>query len=64
MTHKTICGYELTDVRKSLRGAIGRRDRRVAQRWAAELVATPGAIGSLWAALWLSCENARNRTAF
>lgn len=56
MTPKTICGYDLTDVRKSLREAVGRRDRRAAQRWTAELVATPGAIGSLWAALWLSCE--------
>ena len=56
MPPKTICGYDLTDVRKSLREAIGRRDRRAAQRWAAELVATPGAIGSLWAALWTACE--------
>ena len=56
MPHKTLCGYELPDVRKSLREAIGRRDRRAAHRWAAELVATPGAIGSLWASFWLSCE--------
>ncbi len=53
----TLCGYELAEVRRSLRDAIGRRDRRASQRWAAELVATPGAIGSLWSALWLSCES-------
>jgi hypothetical protein len=50
----TICGYELADVRRALRDAIDRRDSRTAFRWAAELVATPGAIGSLWAACWLS----------
>ena len=55
---KTLCGYELTDVRKSLREAIGRRDRRAAYRWAAELVATPGAIASLWAVYWISLETA------
>ena len=57
MSVKTICGYDLTDVRKSLREAIGRRDRRAANRWAAELVVTPGAIGSLWSTFWLSCES-------
>lgn len=50
----TICGYGLADVRKSLREAIDYRDRRAAQRWAAELVATPGAVGSLWAAFWMT----------
>ena len=50
----TICGYELADVRRAFRDAVDRRDRRVAFRWAAELVATPGAVGSLWAAAWLS----------
>lgn len=55
---KTLCGYELTDVRKSLREAIGRRDRRAAHRWTAELVATPGAIASLWAVYWMSLETA------
>lgn len=53
-TTPTICGYELTDVRRSLRDAIDRRDRRAAFRWVAELVATPGAVGSLWAACWLA----------
>jgi len=50
----TICGYKLSDVRKSLREAIDYRNRRAAHRWAAELVATPGAVGSLWAAYWLT----------
>jgi len=50
----TICGYGLADVRKSLREAIDHRDRRAAHRWAAELVATPGAVGSLWASFWLA----------
>jgi hypothetical protein len=50
----TICGYGLADVRRSLRDAIDRRDRRAANRWTAELVATPGAIGSLWASYWLA----------
>lgn len=50
----TICGYALPDVRKSLREAIDHRDRRAAHRWAAELVATPGAVGSLWASYWLA----------
>jgi hypothetical protein len=54
MTHTTLCGYELTDVRKTLREAIDRRDTRAAGRWTAELVATPGAIGSLWASFWLA----------
>ena len=49
----TLCGYELADVRKSLRGAIAQRQIRPTHRWAAELVATPGAIGSLWSTLWL-----------
>ena len=56
MSLHTICGYDLGEVRKSLREAIGRRDRRAANRWAAELVVTPGAIGSLWASYWLACE--------
>ena len=50
----TMCGYKLSDVRKSLREAIDFRNRRAAHRWAAELVATPGAVGSLWAAYWLA----------
>lgn len=50
----TICGYALADVRKSLREAIDHRDRRAAHRWAAELVVTPGAVGSLWASYWLA----------
>jgi len=50
----TICGYKLSDVRKSLREAIDLRNRRAAHRWAAELVVTPGAVGSLWAAYWLA----------
>jgi hypothetical protein len=57
MSLKTTCGYDLVDVRKSLREAIGRRDRRATNRWAAELVVTPGAIGSLWSTYWLSCES-------
>ncbi len=52
--HDTICGYGLADVRKSLCTSVDRRERRVAQRWTAELVATPGAVGSLWAAYWLA----------
>jgi hypothetical protein len=50
----TICGYSLSDVRKSLRDTIDRRDRRASHRWTAELIATPGAIGSLWASYWLA----------
>ena len=50
----TICGYGLADVRKTLRESIDRRDRRAAQRWTAELVATPGAVGSLWASYWMA----------
>ena len=50
----TICGYELVDVRRSLRDAIDQRNRRAAFRWTAELVATPGAVGSLWASYWLA----------
>ena len=55
----TICGYKLPDVRKSLREAIDYRNRRAAHRWAAELVATPGAVGSLWAAYWLAWATAQ-----
>ena len=50
----TLCGYALSDVRKSLRDAIDRRSSRAANRWTAELVATPGAVGSLWASYWLA----------
>jgi len=50
----TICGYALADVRKSLRDAIDFRERRKAHRWTAELVVTPGAVGSLWAAYWMA----------
>lgn len=50
----TICGYDLADVRRTLRDTIDRRERRAAARWTAELVATPGAIGSLWASYWLA----------
>lgn len=50
----TICGYALADVRRSLRDAIDRRESRAAKRWTAELVATPGAVGSLWASYWLA----------
>jgi hypothetical protein len=48
------CGYEVTDIRKSLRAAVERREARAAQRWTAELIATDAALGSLWAAYWLS----------
>lgn len=58
MSHKTLCGYDLSDVRKTLREAIDRRDTRAAGRWTAELVATPGAIGSLWASFWLAWATA------
>lgn len=51
---ETMCGYELADVRRALRDAIDRRDHRVAHRWTAEFVVTPGAVGSLWAACWLA----------
>jgi hypothetical protein len=50
----TLCGYELTDVRKSLCDAINRRDSRSAYRWTAELIATPRALGSLFASYWQS----------
>jgi hypothetical protein len=53
-TTDTLCGYALADVRKSLRETIDRREARAAKRWTAELVATPGAVGSLWAAYWLA----------
>jgi hypothetical protein len=52
--HETICGYGLADVRKSLCAAVDRRERRAAHRWTAELVTTPGAVGSLWAAYWVA----------
>jgi len=55
----TICGYALADVRKSLREAIDHRDRRASYRWAAELVVTPGAVGSLWASYWLAWATAQ-----
>ena len=55
----TICGYGLSDVRKTLRDAIDRRDHRAARRWTAELVATPGAVGSLWASYWLAWAQAQ-----
>ena len=58
----TICGYALADVRKSLREAIDHRDRRASQRWTAELVATPGAVGSLWASYWLAWASAGSPT--
>jgi hypothetical protein len=51
---QTLCGYELADVRRALRDAIDRREQRTACRWTAEFVATPGAVGSLWAACWLA----------
>lgn len=50
----TICGYELADIRKTLCSMIDRRDGRAAYRWTAELVATPAAVGSLWASYWLA----------
>jgi hypothetical protein len=55
----TICGYALADVRKSLRSAIDRRATRAAHRWTAELVATPGAVGSLWASYWIAWASAQ-----
>ena len=55
----TICGYNLADIRKSLREAIDHRDRRASHRWAAEMVATPGAVGSLWASYWLAWATAQ-----
>jgi len=56
---ETICGYTLSDVRKSLWEAVDRRDTRAAYRWTAELVATPGAVGSLWASYWLAWATAQ-----
>ena len=50
----TICGYALSDVRRELRDAIDLREWRAARRWTAELVATPAAVGSLWASYWLA----------
>jgi hypothetical protein len=55
----TLCGYGLGDVRKAVRDAVDRRDRRAALRWTAELIATPGAIGSLWAAYWVAWATAQ-----
>jgi len=54
----TICSYALSDVRKSLCDSIDKRDGRKSQRWTAELIATPGAIGSLWAAYWMTWAGA------
>jgi len=53
------CGYELSDVRKTLSTAIERRDMRTAQRWTAELMTTDAAVGSLWAALWIAWATAQ-----
>lgn len=50
---ETRCGYVLADVRKSLIMALERRNKSAAMRWAAELVVTPKAIGSLWASYWI-----------
>lgn len=51
---ETIAGYSLGDVRRGLRDAIDRGDARPAARWTAELVATPAAVGSLWASYWVA----------
>ena len=51
---ETLCGYTLNDVRKTLASSIDKREIRAAQRWTAELVATPGAVGSLWASYWIA----------
>jgi hypothetical protein len=59
MPVETLCGYELADVRRTLRDAVDKRDGRAAARWTAELVATPGAIGSLWASYWLAWASAQ-----
>jgi len=59
MQMSSRCGYDISDVRKSLRDAIERRDGRAAQRWTAELIATDAAIGSLWAAYWISWASAQ-----
>jgi hypothetical protein len=56
--NESLCGYTLPDVRRSLRDAIDRGDRRAAARWTAELVATPAAIGSLWASYWVAWATA------
>jgi hypothetical protein len=56
---ETICNYALADVRKSLWEAVDRRNSRAAKRWTAELVATPGAVGSLWASYWLAWATAQ-----
>jgi hypothetical protein len=60
---ETICGYALVDVRRSLRDAIDRREPRAARRWTAELVVTPAAVGSLWAAYWLAWASAQGAGA-
>lgn len=60
---ETRCGYQLADVRKSLILAIEHRDKATAQRWAAELVATPAAFGSLWASYWISWAEAQSGPA-
>jgi hypothetical protein len=60
---ETICGYTLSDVRRELRDAVDKRERRAAQRWTAELVATPGAVGSLWASYWLAWAAAQGAGA-
>jgi hypothetical protein len=56
---ETLCGYELADVRRALRDTVDRRDYRASLRWTAELVATPGAVGSLWASYWTSWAHAQ-----
>ena len=43
--------------------AIDYRERRAAFRWTAELVATPGAVGSLWASYWLAWATAQGDPA-
>jgi hypothetical protein len=60
---QTLCGYTLSDVRRQLRDTIDKRERRAAQRWTAELVATPGAVGSLWASYWLAWASAQGAGA-
>lgn len=60
---ETICGYTLSDVRRQLRDTVDKRERRAAQRWTAELVATPGAVGSLWASYWLAWAAAQGAGA-
>lgn len=62
MSNLTLCGYALADVRKSLVEAIDKRDRRASLRWTAELVATPAAVGSLWAAFWVAWSSGSEST--